>query len=164
MPASGKVYIDDITFGTASFNVLKLDTFNDKISFNCIGGGRGSMPDSSVSVIYQTAQSSSPPCAEEIDYNVNTTWVGTWSKIGGGADGATAQPTDLSAYHYLTVSVKANSASENPGQVKIEIQTPLATSAAYLSGITTAWTKYSIRSAYSPARLLTRLKLNRLTW
>jgi hypothetical protein len=143
------VYIDDITLGNMAVNILKVDSFNDKINYNCIGGLRGPMPDATITAVNQTAQYVSAPSAEELDYNVTTGWDGTYSLIGGGASGSTAQPTDMSSFSQLTMQVKANSASENPVKIKIEIQYGSSgVASVYINGITTAWQKFSITFAF----------------
>jgi hypothetical protein len=142
---TGTVYIDDVKFFTTSLGYVRVDHFGDTYGWSAVGGNSGSMNTSTMAydgTIYHNFKNSL-----KSTYDVTATspgWCGHYFLLGGGSDGWTAEQCNFSAYTKLTMWVKANSSTENPGKVKIEIANGTATASVYLSGITTSWAKYSI--------------------
>jgi len=153
-PLQGTIYIDRISFGSSPVNEVRIDYFGDKIGTCALGGNIGDMqpnnpPPTDFGHSFTTTSGNyiSSPSALESTYNVagSNDWGGQFIIFGGGADGWTEIPHNLSDYNYLSLYVKAKSETENPKKVKIEIIDNSGTRWVRLTDITTSWKDYTIQ-------------------
>ncbi len=154
-PLQGTIYIDRISFGSSSVNEVRIDYFGDKLGTCALGGNMGDMqpnnpPPTDFSHSFTTTSGNyySSPSALESTYNAagSNGWGGQFIIFGGGADGWTGIPHNFSDYNYVTVWIKAKSATENPKILKVEMVDRASSPfpAVYLRFITTSWQKYTI--------------------
>jgi len=145
-PPQGTIYIDRISFGSSPVNEVRIDYFGDKIGTCALGGNIGDMPTLNFSHSFISGQYVSPPNALESSYNVTSdAWGGQFIIFGGGEDGWTEIPHNLSDYNYLSMYVKAKTDAENPKKVKIEIIDSSGTPYwVRLTNIPTNWYQYTI--------------------
>jgi len=165
-PPQGTIYIDRISFGGTSVNEVRIDYFGDKLGTCALGGNIGDMPTENFTHSFISGQYMSPPSALESSYNVTSDpWGGQFMIFGGGADGWTEVPHNFSAYNYVTLSVKAKSASENPKVLKVEIVD--ATNKAFwvrLLDITTSWQRYLIPLSILVGQGLDKSSIKKMTF
>jgi len=153
-PLQGTIYIDKISFGTTTANEVRIDYFGDKIGNCALGGNIGDMQPSPTPPAPQyythsfiTNEYVSSPGALASSYNATSDpWGGQFIIFGGGDSGWTEIPHDFSAYNYVTLYVKAKSATENPKILKVEMVDRASSPfpAVFLRFITTSWQKYTI--------------------
>ncbi len=146
-PTNGTVYIDCIKFTNVAggFDVVRLDHYGDKDTINALGGQMGDAPGGGGSQTVEINNIASHFFSNGLDYryNVSSGWAAVYIIFGGGNNGWIKMPCDLSDYNRLTFNIKAKSAGENPGEIKIELKSPTV-SFVRKSGITTTWQKFSI--------------------
>ncbi len=149
----GIIYIDDITFGNSTINVVRINYFSTKLGRTALGGNMGDMPNpyptvSWASSSFSSADYKNPPYSLLSQYNVSSAeqWSGHFMIFGGGDDGATPIAHDFRAFRYLRFAVKARSAAENPKTFKVEIIDGTATTKGYIvTGILASdWINVSI--------------------
>lgn len=143
---SGIVNIDDMKFFSTSLGYVKVDHFGDNYGWLALGGNMGSM--GVATNTFDSTEYHNFPYSLKSTYDVNPPnqdWAGQFMLFGGGADGNEAQNCDFSDYTNLTLWVKANSDTENPENIKLEIVYGTASTVnVVLSGITTSWQQYTI--------------------
>ncbi|HUW23458.1 MAG TPA: carbohydrate binding domain-containing protein [bacterium] len=146
----GTIYIDTISFGSSSVNEVRIDYFGDKLGTCALGGNMGDMPTLDFTHSFTTEQYRSSPSALKSSYNVTApgSWGGQFIIFGGGEDGWTEIPHDFSDYNYVTLWIKAKSATENPKILKVEMvdrANPPFPEPVFLRKISsTDWQKYTI--------------------
>jgi len=157
-PTQGTIYIDRISFSSSSVNEVRIDYYGDKIGTCALGGNLGDWEKVGNAGDYTHLFTDilgdylSPPYALESIYNATLTnpYGGQYVIFGGGTDGWTEIPHDFSAYNYVSVCVKAKSASENPKVLKIEIADRSSPPYPYVilgapgAYITTTWQRFII--------------------
>jgi len=150
----GTIYIDKISFGSSSVDEVRIDYFGDKLGTCALGGNIGDMQPSPTPPAPQyythsftTDEYVSSPGALASSYNATSDpWGGQFIIFGGGNDGWTEIPHNFSEYNYVTVWIKAKSATENPKILKVEVVDRASPPflAVYLKKMTTSWQRYAI--------------------
>ena len=168
-PSQGTIYIDDIKFENIVISAVRIDYFGDKLGVNALGGNLFNVGPNKVeyptnpSAAYSVSSSMyiSAPYSMLSQYKVNPGWAGNCFIFGGGnapdADsglaavsdptkmGYIAVPHDFTGLTKLVLNAKAQSASQNPGTVKIELVDNGGTKFAYIVGITdTKWNSFTL--------------------
>ncbi len=145
-PVQGTIYIDKISFGSSAVDHVRIDYFGDKLGTCALGGNMGDMLTTKFTHSFTTDVYRSSPYALESTYDVTSdSWGGQFVIFGGGENGWTEIPHDFSNYNYVSVWIKAKSATENPKILKVEVvdRTSPPFPAVYLT-ITTSWYRYRI--------------------
>lgn len=96
---------------------------------------------------FTTDEYISSPGALASSYNATSDpWGGQFIIFGGGNDGWTEIPHNFSDYNYVTLWIKAKSATENPKILKVEVvdRTNSPFPSVYLKKMTTTWQEYVI--------------------
>lgn len=165
-PKDGIVYIDDISFGSTSVDVVRIDHFGDKLGICALGGNIGDFDESPPAKVYSFSNTNyaGSPCGSYSllsEYDVTYKWAGISIIFGGGnADnnldmtgvkpekmGWIKIPHDFSEYTYLSLWMKARSENENPKALKIELKHDSGTGRFYtdtLHSITGSWQQWRI--------------------
>lgn len=153
-PLQGTIYIDRISFESTSVNEVRIDYFGDKLGTCALGGNIGDMQPSPTPPAPQyythsftTDEYISSPGALASSYNATSDpWGGQFIIFGGGNDGWTEIPHNFSDYNYVTLWIKAKSATENPKILKVEVvdRTNSPFPSVYLKKMTTTWQEYVI--------------------
>jgi len=151
---SGRIYVDNISFGKQFLGFVRVDHFSDKIGTSALGGNRGE----------GVAGANNPTITSDIDFVESSSgclslnyrlpaWAGAWSftPIGGGNTDDTCEqpgeagwikvPRDFGAYNSLHFKIKSSSVGDNPEVMKIELHDdPGGAHSDYVvESITTAW-------------------------
>lgn len=126
---SGTLYIDNINFGEVFLGYLRVDHFGDKTEPSALGGmlnnwsadgGSGQHSFSHLAGNYHAYQ-----CGLLFRYNVNNADSRAQSLIyiivGGGNDAWQGMSKDLSDYEHLSLWIKAQSASQNPKGIYMQV-------------------------------------------
>ncbi len=120
------VYIDNLSFGTAQPAAVRIDHFGDNWGSNALGGNNGTMandgnPGTTV-LTYTLSPYHNAAWGMKFDYFAATgNWCGVWMQFGSGSDGITASPHNFSDYTKLRLSIKGDTGSTPPLQIKIEL-------------------------------------------
>ncbi|MFH1385294.1 MAG: carbohydrate binding domain-containing protein [Candidatus Omnitrophota bacterium] len=142
-PTSGTLYIDDIGFGETSLGYVRVDHFGDNWGWSAVGGNSGNLGNHSSSyddTVYHNASRSL-----KSQYNITVeNYCGMFMLFGGGNDGWTAQECDFSDYKKFVFYARAASAATNPKVFKLEIVDGDGTVSIFITGISTAWKKYTL--------------------
>ncbi len=142
----GTIYIDDIRFDETTQTTARVDHYGDKIGTCALGGniGMGVGGGASESLnrydfVSGSNEYSPYPNGMKLTYNVTSGWSYVFILFGGGSDGWTALPQNLSAFNYLNIRIRARSEAENPKYLKLEIADGTGAKFVVLEGITTSW-------------------------
>ena len=158
-PLSGTVYIDNISFGKQFLGYLRLNNFNKKgpdinLVHNtaCITNATGGQSNITAygatgDAIAASAQYVSSPYSLQLDFSgvsVSTAnYVAYYMILGGGSDGWTTAPHDLSAYGQLSFYIKGATGKEYG--IKAELQTTNMSTYNYQKNIiSSSWSKQVI--------------------
>lgn len=143
---AGVVYIDNITFGNAAVNNVRIGKFGSRLGRCSLGGNIGDMPNAYATVPWArhavtNEQYNSSPYSMLSEYDVTSgdQWAGQYMIFGGGATGWVAVPHNFSAFNFISFYVKARSPAENPLIMKIELSDSDSSKYYILGGITTSW-------------------------
>lgn len=147
--ASGTVYIDDVGFLGTVFPAVPLDTFADGEDRNALGGRVGDIGGlTSISHVYDPLQfhnaSRSLKTVYDVSGTVGTDFGGHFFILGGGLDGFSPQPVDLSAYRYLKFWAKVGAGNPRRLSVSLQSNAPAGVASVYVDGLTTAWEQFTV--------------------
>jgi len=165
-PTQGTIYIDRISFSTTTVNEVRVDYYGDKIGTCALGGNIGDMPSINFTHSFSTSEYVSSPGGLGSTYNVGgaDTWGGQFIIFGGGNDGWTEITHNFSAYNYVSICVKAKSATENPKELKIEIWDGSDRGFyARLVNIATTWQRFVIPLSYLVDAGLDKTTIKKMT-
>ena len=157
-PLTAGIVLDDIVLGTYPPGYIRLDPFDDLYGPNATGGNIGTFDPIVGSTNYTYAFDCSTygldPCGLRIDYTNNPgSFGGMFFILGGGVDGWTKVPQNLTGFASLHLKLKADNAATNPGNVKVELKSAATGTYSYRAlGIPdTGFRAYNIpMSAFSP--------------
>ena len=132
-PTHGTVYIDNITFGTATVAAVRIAPYGDKTGICALGGnmgGDGGSGNGTSSYSFSPTTYSGYPNSLKFNYNVSKSgsYVFVYHIFGGGSDGNQLLPQNFSHYTKLTFDIMGTSGG-NPGGIKIELHDTRTTAA-----------------------------------
>lgn len=156
--AAGTLYIDDVALMATDPAAAPLDNFEDNWDRHALGGRLGDFGSvTSVSHAFVPEAFHNAARALKTTYDVTgavgTDFGGHYFALGGGADGLTSLPVNLSAFRYLKFWAKAG-VEGNPVRFRVEIKSNAGTASAPIGGLTAAWEPYVVdMSLFPPAQL-----------
>jgi hypothetical protein len=173
MSLAGAVFIDAVRFSSISAGALRVDHFGDKWGANSLGGNIGDLTTSTQAIASSSFDLITPdsfPYSFKSMYNVdflppNQDWSGHFFIFGGGSDGWTSVPVNLSAYSTLRFSAKAV-AGGNPVRFKIEVLSGVNLKAEYVvDGISSSgWGPYSVTLSLPAAGTIDKTKVKQMNF
>ena len=146
---NGQVQIDEIMLGTHFPGVLKIDGFYDRVNSNSTGGNNGAFSQNpntgnySGTVACETSGECSCHLKFDYDNEAEDEFGGIFMILGGGLDGFTSIPRNLSTYDSLRLVLWGESEAVNPGNIKMEIKSGKRLYDTRITGITSNPTPFS---------------------
>ncbi len=143
---SGSVYIDDVAITADPLTALRIDHFGDGWGWGALGGNQGSFGTSTLT--YDPATFFGAARSLRSVYNVSATppgnpdFAGHFFILGGEASGWTPTPVNVSRYRYLRLRARANSATENPENLRLEVLSAAGQANLAIVGLTTGWQQF----------------------